>query len=127
MMAVGLVVVVLQLGATSQKSVNVPRVQAVRNSFNIIVRSIGELDAGQAHMVASTLKGGKGKMIELVDDGKWVKSGDVLVRLDPAPFEEEIQNLQGEIKRLEAATEAKKQLFEWGKKPGDQRAGYGWV
>ncbi|MBW1646263.1 MAG: efflux RND transporter periplasmic adaptor subunit [Deltaproteobacteria bacterium] len=94
---------------------DVRRVQAVRRSFNIVVRSLGVLDAGQAHMVASTLKGSKGKIIYLIDDGAWVKKGDVLVKLDPAPFEEEIRELQGKSKRLAAALEAKKQLLEWEK------------
>ncbi len=115
MIMVGLAVIVFQFGATSPAKTSLPRVQAVKKSFNIIVRSIGVLDAGQAHMVASTLKGGKGKVIDLVNDGTWVKKGDILVKLDPAPFEEEIENFKGEIKRVEAAVDAKKQLFEWEK------------
>jgi len=112
---IGLAVGMLQLGATQPEKIEVPMAQVMKNSFDITVRSIGVLDAGQAHMVVSTLKGGKGKVIDLVDDGSWVKKGNILVRLDPAPFEEEIESLEGDLKRLMAAVEAKKQLFEWEK------------
>lgn len=104
-----------QIGATPPQTMDLPRAQVTRQSFSITVRSIGVLDAGQAHMVVSTLKGGKGKIIDLAADGAWVKKGDILVTLDPAPFEEEIQNLVGDVKRINAAVEAKKQLFEWEK------------
>ncbi len=116
LIAVGLMIAVaFQLSDSSQGKADIRRVQVVRRSFNIVVRSLGVLDAGQAHMVASTLKGGKGKIIYLIDDGAWVKKGEVLVKLDPAPFEEEIQELKGKSKRLAAALEAKQQLFEWDK------------
>ena len=114
--AVVLAVVVFHFGATPpEESVDVPMVQVMQRSFNIIVRSIGRLDAGASHMVASSLKGGQGKLIELIDDGTWVKKGEVLAKLDTAPFEEEIQKFEGEIKGLIAAVEAKKQIFEWEK------------
>lgn len=92
-----------------------PKVQALKRSFDIVIRATGVLDAGKAHMVSSTLKGDMGKIISLVDDGASVKKGDILVELDPEPFKEVIQNLQGKIKRTDAALETKKQLFEWEK------------
>ncbi len=109
------IIAVFQFNMIHEDTADIGKVQVARRSFNIIVRSIGVLDAEQAHMVASTLRGGKGKIIYLVNDGSWVKEKDVLVKLDPAPFEEEILDLQGKIKRLTAAVEAKRQLLEWGK------------
>jgi len=109
------VIVAFQFKTLHHETATISKVQVVKRSFNIVVRSIGVLDAGQAHMVASTLRGGKGKIIYLVNDGAWVKKEEVLVKLDPAPFEEEILELKGKIKRLTAAVEAKKQLLEWGK------------
>ncbi len=110
-----MLVVGFQFSGTSEDDADIRRIQAVRKTFNVVVRSLGVLDAGQAHMVASTLKGSKGKIIYLIDDGAWVKKGDVLVKLDPTPFEEEIRELQGKSKRLAAALEAKKQLLAWEK------------
>lgn len=89
-------------------------VAAVR-SFAIEVNTIGMLDAAKANMVTSSLKSGKAKIIHLIDDGAWVAAGDVLVRLDPLPFEEEVTRLKGEIKKLTASVDANQQLFEWEK------------
>jgi len=90
-------------------------VMAVRRSFSIEVNTIGTLDAARSNMVTSSLKSGKGKIIYLIKDGAWVEKGDRLVQLDPLPFEEEILRLKGEIKKLEASVDAKRQLFEWEK------------
>jgi HlyD family secretion protein len=90
-------------------------VMAVRRNFSIEVNTIGTLDAARSNMITSSLKSGKGKIIHLIKDGSWVEKGDLLVRLDPLPFEEEILLLKGEIKKLEASVDAKNQLFEWEK------------
>ncbi len=90
-------------------------VMTVRRSFSIEVNTIGTLDAARSNMVTSSLKSGKGKIIYLIKDGAWVEKGDLLVRMDPLPFEEEILRLKGEIKKLKASVDAKRQLFEWEK------------
>ncbi|MDY0220888.1 MAG: efflux RND transporter periplasmic adaptor subunit [Desulfobacterium sp.] len=115
LMAVGLASPVLLFGAEPEIIMEQPRVQALKKSFDIVVRSIGVLDAEQSYMVSSTLKGDMGRIIDLAHDGVWVKKGEILVKLDPAPFQESIQDLQGKIKRTAAALETKKQLFEWEK------------
>lgn len=92
-----------------------PLAEARIRDFTIEVDTIGELDAANSTMVASGLRGGKGKIIFLVDDGTWVRTGDTLVTLDPAPFEEDIRNLEGQVKMIRAAVEAKVQVFEWEK------------
>ena len=90
-------------------------VMAVRQDFAIEVNTIGTLDAARSNMVTSSLKGGQSKIIHLIEDGTWVEKDDLLVQLDPLPFEEEILRLKGDIKSLEAAADAKNQLFEWEK------------
>ncbi len=90
-------------------------VMATRKSFSIEVNTIGTLDAARSNMVTSSLKSGEGKIIHLIEDGTWVEKNDLLVQLDPLPFEEEILRLKGEIKKLEASVDAKRQLFEWEK------------
>ncbi len=84
-------------------------------SFDIVVNTVGVLDAARSHMISSTIRGDKGKVIYLTDDGAHVNSGDLLVRLDPAPFEEEIHRLKGEAASLESAADAARQLLEWEK------------
>lgn len=83
--------------------------------FTIEVKMLGVLDASKSHMVSSAIKGDRGKIIFLIDDGMWVDKDTVLVRLDPTPFEEEVQRLQGEANGLAAAMEAQTQIMEWEK------------
>jgi HlyD family secretion protein len=84
-------------------------------SFDIKVNTVGVLDAARSHMVSSTIKGDRGKIIYLIDDGSRVNKGDVLVQLDKTPFEEEAHHLSGEVLSLESAVDAAQQLLEWEK------------
>jgi HlyD family secretion protein len=88
---------------------------ATARDFEITVRTVGVLDAARSHMVSSAVRGDKGKIIFLVEDGSHVKDGDVLVQLDPTPFEEETHRLTDEVRNLEAAVEAEQQILEWEK------------
>jgi len=88
---------------------------ALPRSFDITVNTIGLLDAADSQMVSSTVRGDKGKIIHIVGDGSRVEKGEVLVRLDPTPFEEEVHRLTGEVKTLEAALDATRQILEWEK------------
>ena len=96
---------------TDQK--NILKINVVKRSFNIEVDTIGELDAAGAHMVTSSLQGTDGKILYLIEDGTRVKKGDLLVKLDKIPFEEELQFLNGEINRFRAAESAREQLYQW--------------
>ena len=84
-------------------------------SFNITVNTIGALDAERSHVVSSTIKGEKGKIVYIIDEGTFVKMGDVLIKFDSAHFETEMLRLGGEIKSREATVEARKQILEWEK------------
>jgi HlyD family secretion protein len=83
--------------------------------FQVRINSIGTLDAEQSYMVSSTIKGDKGKIIYLVDEGNSVQSGDLLIRFDATPFENDISRLNGELKSREAVVEAHQQLLDWEK------------
>jgi HlyD family secretion protein len=84
-------------------------------SFDITVNTIGTLDAERSHIVSSTIKGDKGKIVYIIDEGTFVKKGDVLVKFDSAFFESEVLRLTGELHSREAAFEARKQILEWEK------------
>ena len=88
-------------------------VRVVRGDLGINVKTVGVLDAARTHMVSSAVRGDKGKIIFLVEDGSIVAKDDVLVRLDPTPFETEIHRLGGEVRSLEAAVESAKQMLKW--------------
>lgn len=80
-----------------------------RRSFSIDLHVVGVLDAAQSHMVASEIRDSKGKIIYLIGDGLRVKRDDILVRLDPAPYENLVEQLKAEVAGLEAAVQASKQ------------------
>jgi HlyD family secretion protein len=84
-------------------------------SFDITVNTIGTLDAERSHIFSSTIKGDKGKIVYIIDEGTFVKKGDVLVKFDSAFFESEMLRLMGELHSREAAFDARKQILEWEK------------
>ena len=84
-------------------------------SFDITVNTIGTLDAERSHVVSSTIKGEKGKIVYIIDEGTFVKKGDVLIKFDSAHFEAEMLRLAGELRSREASFEARKQILEWEK------------
>jgi HlyD family secretion protein len=84
-------------------------------SFDITVNTIGALDAERSHIFSSTIKGDKGKIVYIIDEGTFVKKGDVLVKFDSAFFESEMLRLTGELHSREAAFDARKQILEWEK------------
>ena len=95
--------------------IDYPLSMAEIRDIEVKVRTVGLLDAARSYMVSSTVRGDKGKIIYLIEDGSHVNQGDVLVRLDPTPFEENISRLTEEKQNLEAAVEAERQVFEWEK------------
>jgi len=97
-----------------------PTAEASLRSFDIMVNTVGVLDAARSHILSSAIKGDKGKIIYLIDDGTRVNEGDILVKLDSAPFEEEVQRLKGEVTGLEAAVDAVKQVSEWEKSQAER-------
>ncbi len=90
-------------------------VVAENHSFDITVNTIGTLDAEQSYVVSSTIKGELGKIVYIIDEGTFVKKGDILVKFDSAYFEQEILRLTGELHSMEASLEARKQILEWEK------------
>jgi HlyD family secretion protein len=86
-----------------------------RQNFDIVLNTVGVLDAAQAYMVSSEIRGTDRKIISLVEDGARVKKGDILVRLDPAPFEKEIDQLTAEVEGHQAAVQAGKEMVAFEK------------
>ncbi len=89
--------------------------QVQSGDLNVSIHTVGRLDAAKSHMLSSKIRGNDGKIIFLVRDGSWVEKGDVLVKLDPSPFEEAVRSLQGTVDSLAAAVDASKQMLAWEK------------
>lgn len=86
---------------------------ATRRSFVVELHVVGVLDAAQSQTVSSNLRDSNGKIIYLINDGVQVEKGDVLVKLDPAPYENQVKKLEAEVASLEAAVQAGKQAVEF--------------
>lgn len=88
---------------------------AVRTDMVVEVRTVGELDAAESVVLSSSVRGDRGKIIELVEDGKQVEAGDILVRLDPTVFQEEVLRLRSKVIELDTLVKAQEELLEWEK------------
>jgi len=98
-----------------------------RESFEIKVDTVGTLDVARSQVVCSQVKGDKGKIIYLVEEGTSVNAEDILVRLDPSFFEEEERKYSTKVRESEANVSAWKQAVEWEKVQSEKEvkiAGY---
>jgi HlyD family secretion protein len=104
-------VVLIRPSDTKTKSDVITELTSKR-SFDIEVRSVGELEASRSTLIMSPIRGDLGKIISIISDGTYVKPGDLLVKLDPTPFEESIADLQGSIREQECKIKALEQTLE---------------
>jgi len=86
-----------------------------RRSFEIVTRAAGELDAAEAVWLSCEAKGDAGKVVFLVADGKQVEKGEVVARLDPARFQENVARLTAELAEARALEWALEQSLEFEK------------
>ncbi|MBF0540704.1 MAG: efflux RND transporter periplasmic adaptor subunit [Nitrospirae bacterium] len=90
-------------------------VQVKPANFEITLNMTGTLDAERSHIISSEIRSNNGKIYYIVPDGKIVEKDEVIVKLDPTPFELEIQKLSGEIKTQQAVMEEMRQSLEFEK------------
>src|SRR5690348_7956857 len=69
----------------------VPIASVLKRSYAIDVHTVGELEAASSISISSSIRGDQGKLIWLISDGAYVKPGELLIRMDPTPFEEKIE------------------------------------
>jgi HlyD family secretion protein len=86
-----------------------------KGSFEVRVQLVGHLEAARSTTVCSEVKGDSGKIISLIENGKQVDKGDVLVRLDPTPFEEDVIECSSRLEACKANVAALQQALEWEK------------
>lgn len=91
----------------------IPFAFVIRQNLDVVVKTIGELEAAHSVTIASTIKGDQGKIIDLISDGVYVQPGQVLARLDPTPFEEKLEKLRGQIREQEAYIATLEHTLEW--------------
>ena len=84
-----------------------------KQNFSVDVRAIGELEAAQSISISSQIRSDNGKIIYIIPDGTNVQKGDVLVKLDPTPFEEKLENLKTRLKEQQGHVAALQKSLEW--------------
>ncbi len=90
-----------------------PIAKVIKQNLKVEVKTVGELEAAKSIGIASSIKGDQGKIIDLIADGVNVKPGEVLVKMDPTPFEEKLEKLRAQMKEQEAYIVALQQALEW--------------
>ena len=92
---------------------DLPTAMVQKRDIKVEVKTVGELEAARSITIASSIKGDQGKIIELIGDGLYVQPGQVLIRLDSAPFEEKREKLRIQVKEQEAYVKTLEQTLEW--------------
>jgi HlyD family secretion protein len=88
---------------------------AVQRDLTVSVRAVGELDAARSTVVCSEVKGNRGQIVWIIENGKRVDKGDVLIRLDPTPFEKKVKDLRAKVDQNAARLQAREQILQWEK------------
>ena len=96
-------------------SKTVPILPVIKRHLLVEIKTVGELEAARSLIIASSVKGDQGKIIDLIADGITVEPGQILIKMDPTPFEEKIEKLRAQIKEQEACLKAFEHALEWGK------------
>ena len=99
--------------SSTEKVETMATVAATRRSFPIEIQTIGELEAAQSISIATSIRTDQPKIIELIGDGAHVKKGEVLVKIDPTPYEKKIEELEAALKESEAKIAANSQALIW--------------
>lgn len=97
----------------------IPTLLPIRQDLKVEIKTVGELEAAHSLIIASSIKGDQGKIIDLIQDGVSVEPGQVLIRLDPTPFEEKRVALETQVKEQEAYLSLLEQTIEWEKNKAD--------
>jgi HlyD family secretion protein len=87
--------------------------EVLPRSFQVNVNTIGELEAARSTIISSSIRGDLGKVIYLANDGMNVEPGDILVKMDPSPFEEKVSELSSKIKDQKAHIGSLLQTLHW--------------
>ena len=107
--------VLLLIMGKKPEDASVLSAKVVKKSFSVLVEAVGELDAQRSTVIFSQIRGDRGTIVFIVSDGTRVKKGDVLVRLDPTFFEEEVARLTAKVNEWKAVVSANEQMLEWEK------------
>lgn len=98
---------------SEEKSADILLAPAKMRSFDVDIFTVGELEASRSTIIASEIRGDQGKVIYLIKDGLTVAPGDLLVKMDPTPFEEKILELKSKFAEQESNVKNYEKAYEW--------------
>ncbi len=81
-----------------------PTARAERGDVRTSLIEPGELHAARSVTLASEIRSNRAKIVSLLPDGSWLDAGQVVLRFDRTPFEEERLKALADIRDAEAAT-----------------------
>lgn len=92
---------------------DITTIPAVKRSFPIEVRTVGELEAARSTSVACSIRTDQPKIIDIIADGTHVNTNDLLVKIDPTAFEKKIEELEAAGKDLESQIVSLQKGLDW--------------
>jgi len=102
--ALVLVAVVSGWDETPRGAGSPPTARSRRGDVTVSLVEPGTLAAARSVTLASEIRSNRAKIVSLVADGSWLEAGDVVLRFDPTPFEEERLAALADVRDAEAAT-----------------------
>jgi len=81
-----------------------PAVRAVRGDVTVSLVEPGTVHAARSITLASEIRSNRAKIVQLLRDGTWVEAGQVVLRFDRTPFEEERLQALADVRDAEAST-----------------------
>lgn len=109
----GLLMLVFQNSNPVLQNEDYQTVRVKRQSFAVDVKTIGELEAANSISITSNIRGENGKIIFIIPDGTQIEKGEILVRMDPTPFEEKIAALIGKYNDQEGYVGSLGKNLDW--------------
>ena len=95
-------------------------VSAHRSDFEVKIATVGSLDTAHAYHLLSKIRGDRGKIIRIAEDGARVEKGDIVVAFDPTYFETEGSRLMGQIKSFASMVDYANQMLLLAKSEGEK-------
>lgn len=111
---IGIAALYAAISGSAGGGVSIPTVRAGLGDFSVVVDAVGELDSNKAVTISSELKE-ESKIVYLIEDGIQVEKGEVLVRLDPALFEQAVSEIRTKVAEMNALVAVQQQTLEWEK------------
>jgi len=92
----------IDLSPKSNFDQDVFTVPVIKRSYPIEVHTVGELEAARSISISCAIRNEQPKVIELVGDGTNVNENELLVKIDPTPYEKRVEDLNSTIKDIES-------------------------